>query len=131
MDSLSKIVQEWLKFARQDLQAAKALYSLKDENMFRNTGFLCQQTAEKAIKAFLAHKKIKFGKIHDIKLLGEEVVKIEPQLAGLLLRAISLTPYAVEFRYPESMDRPLGSDDMLKALALAELVLQAMIDNIK
>jgi hypothetical protein len=54
LDNQSKIVQEWLKFSRQDLRAAQALYALNDEAMFRNIGFLFQQTAEKSIKAFLA-----------------------------------------------------------------------------
>lgn len=123
-----QIVQEWLQFSRRDLQAARFLSSTKDETMSRTIGFLCQQSAEKAIKAFLAHKKVKFGKIHDLQVLGDEVTKISPSVKGLMIRAISLTPYAVEFRYPESADKPLTLDQAGAAIDLAGFILQAMID---
>lgn len=128
MDKPSKIVQEWLQFSRRDLQAAKVLFSTQDESMNRTIGFLCQQSAEKAMKAYLSHHKVKFGKIHDLQVLGNEVVKISPSVKGLMIRAVSLTPYAVEFRYPESADKPVTTDQIKSAIGLAEFILQGMID---
>ncbi len=80
------------------------------------------------MKAYLSHHKVKFGKIHDLQVLGNEVVKISPSVKGLMIRAVGLTPYAVEFRYPESADKPVTTDQISSSIGLAELILQGMID---
>ncbi len=99
MDKPGKIVQEWFKFSRQDLLAAKTLMAANLPSLWANVGFLCQQSAEKAIKGYLAHKKIKFGKTHELEILGLEVTKIHPEMTELMKKAVRLTPFAVEFRY--------------------------------
>lgn len=130
MDKPSKIVQEWFKFSRQDLLAAKTLMAAHNPALWSNVGFLCQQSAEKSIKGFLAHNKIKFGKIHEIEILGLEVSKICSDLTVLMKSAVQLTPFAVEFRYPESADRPLSEDLVNEALRLSEKIYQEMSSRI-
>lgn len=123
---MDKAVQNWIKYSRQDLQAAKALFETNNTDFYRNIGFHCQQSTEKSIKAFLIAKKIKFGKIHDLKLLGEEVVKIEPSIKKLMIRVVGLIPFAVEFRYPESADKMITKDEIKSALSLAEEVISTI-----
>ncbi len=120
-----------MKYARQDLAAAKALFETKNVDFYRNIGFHCQQSAEKVMKAFLMHHKVKFGKVHDLKILGEEIVKIDSTIKGLMIRAMRLTPYAVEFRYPESSDRAITEDELIQVILLVEFIQQAIIDRIK
>ena len=126
MDKPSKIVQEWFKFSRQDLLAAKTLMASNNSDLWSNVGFLCQQSAEKSIKGFLAHHKIKFGETHEMNILGQEVAKLHSDLTVLMMSAASLTPFAVEFRYPESADKPLTKDLVIMALELSEKIYQEM-----
>lgn len=123
---MDKAAQNWLKYARQDLQAAKVLFETNNLDFYRNIGFHCQQSTEKTIKAFLVFKKIKFGKIHDLKLLGEEVVRIEASLKPLMVRTVTLIPFAVEFRYPESADKSISDGEIKDALSLTEEVLKVL-----
>ena len=131
MANPTKTVQEWLKLAREDFQTAKILLEQKNAVTFRTIGFLCQQATEKAIKGFLSHKKVKFAKTHDIKFLGELVTKIDPGLHELMDGAIGLTPYAVEFRYPESADKEITQEELDQALIVAANILKSMIDRIR
>ncbi|MBY0385940.1 HEPN domain-containing protein [bacterium] len=124
----NNLVKLWLKTSRQNLQIAKMIFSQKDEDLYKFVGFHCHMSAKKAMKAYLTHHKVKFGRIHDLQVLGDEVVKISPSVKGLMIRAVSLTPYAVEFRYPESADKPVTTDQINSAIGLAEFILQGMID---
>jgi HEPN domain-containing protein len=130
LDKPSRIVQEWFRFARQDLLAAKTLMAADNPNLWSNVGFLCQQAAEKSIKGFLAHHKVKFGKTHEMEILGLEVVKLVPSLMELMKRSVRLTPFAVEFRYPEAADRPLSEDLVSEAISLSEEIYQEMSSRI-
>lgn len=126
MDRPGKIVQEWFKFSRQDLLAAKTLMAANNQSLWANVGFLCQQSAEKSVKGFLAYNKIKFGKTHEMEILGQEVAKIHPDLTELMKNAVRLTPFAVEFRYPESADRPLSEHLVIEAIEISEKIYQEM-----
>ena len=63
----------------------------------------CQQTAEKAVKAFLVSKEISPEKTHDIRKLTLEAVVHEPRFNEVMDMAVALTPYAWEFRYPDDL----------------------------
>ncbi len=73
--------------------------------------FHAQQAAEKVLKAVLAFKGIRYGKVHDlthlIDLLSDHGSPVPPHLVDICL----LTPFAVEYRYEdwdgdeESFDR--------------------------
>lgn len=128
---MAKIVQHWLRYAREDLAAAKALLSLNDESFYRNIGFHCQQSAEKSMKALLSHHKIKFTKTHDLKSLGELLMQAEPDIKEMALKAISLTPYAVEFRYPESADKPITKGELFDATGIASGLLDFILGKVK
>jgi HEPN domain-containing protein len=130
LDKPSRIVQEWFKFSRQDLLAAKTLMAANNPSLWSNVGFLCQQSSEKSIKGLLAYRKIKFGKTHEMEILGFELSKLYPDLTELMKSAVRLTPFAVEFRYPESVDRPLSAELVLDAIQLAESIYQEMSSRI-
>ncbi len=90
---------QWLDKAKRDLAAAERLMSgnapLPDIGVFH-----CQQTIEKALKAFLTYHETRFEKTHNLVALLDLSVKIEPELRRWLEAAKTLTPYATEFRYP-------------------------------
>lgn len=58
MDKPSRIVQEWFKFSRHDILAAKTLWEANNPNLWANIGFLCQQAAEKALKGLQIYKEM-------------------------------------------------------------------------
>jgi DNA-binding Xre family transcriptional regulator len=48
-----------------------------------------------------------------------------------MVEAIGLTPYAVEFRYPESADKEISQKELKNALEIAENVLKSINSLIK
>lgn len=95
-------VQEWLRKAGGDMQAARLLGD-SDILDYGVAAFHAQQAAEKAIKSYLVRHQVEFGKTHDIGALTDLVRRLEPRLADELGEAAELTAYAVEYRYPGTM----------------------------
>lgn len=122
---VKRLACQWLEKAAGDLSSAKHLLSLPDpECRFDVVCFHAQQCAEKSLKAFLVLHEISFERIHD---LGEllELCTIDPKLIQELDLIDTLTPYAVETRYPgewEPFDRPKAEE----AVALAVKVYRAI-----
>jgi HEPN domain-containing protein len=93
--------QRWLTYSLTDLQAAQKLL-VDPEQYPRQVCFLCQQSAEKALKAILVFLAIDFPLTRDLDRLREmvpagwKVKESFPQLYGL-------TIWAIESRYPGDM----------------------------
>jgi HEPN domain-containing protein len=91
--------EQWMSHAASDMRLANL--AAGDELVCQEqVCFHAQQAAEKAIKAVLLSRQIEFPLTHDI----EELLEIAenagiPQL-DQIREAGSLTPYAVEARYP-------------------------------
>ena len=56
--------EDWIKKSESDLSAAKVLFS-NNSPILDICVYHCQQSAEKALKAFLIFKTGKFKKVHD------------------------------------------------------------------
>lgn len=95
----------WLLKAQADLRVSRALLDFESEHI-EAVVFHCQQAAEKTIKAYLTHNKIRFGKTHDIAKLLEAVATTNKDLAIKFKSAETLTKYAVAYRYPEEVEMP-------------------------
>src|SRR6266436_9699242 len=92
--------REWIKKAEADYQAALALARRRKITFHDQTCFLCQQSAEKYLKARLEDANIRAPKTHDLDRLLTLVLPVEPLWAPLLPTLLRLNDYAVEFRYP-------------------------------
>jgi HEPN domain-containing protein len=101
-DTRRALVRSWLKKADSDLRSARVLGSADDE-ILDTAIYHCQQTAEKAVKAFLVSKEITPEKTHDIRRLTLAAAVHEAGFNELLDMAAALTPYAWEFRYPDDL----------------------------
>jgi len=92
-------VQEWVSKAENDLTAAHRLAKggrpLPDQ-----TGFFCQQAAEKYLKAFLVAASQAPPRIHDVDVLLEMCAAIDPAFDRLPPLLEGLTEFAVIYRYP-------------------------------
>lgn len=118
----------WLAKAAQDLRAAE-FERAAEPPLAADIVFHCQQSAEKAMKAFLAWHDRPFRKTHNLVELGEQCAAIDPQLEPVLRRAAGLTEYAWKFRYPGEPDEP-APEEVEEALALAHDVFDAILDRL-
>jgi len=56
---MDEVVAEWIKFSDRDLETANYLYENMRPMPFEIICYLCQQSAEKALKAFWIYSEIK------------------------------------------------------------------------
>lgn len=91
---MRKEVENWWKQAKKDLDTAKFNY---DGRKYKYASFLCQQAAEKALKALLLKKGHKLIKTHDLVLLARKLGASE----DIITLCKELTPVYVETRYPD------------------------------
>jgi HEPN domain-containing protein len=117
-------VNQWLLKADNDLRSAQQLFEAEPP-LLDTAVYHCQQTAEKALKAYLTFQEIHFAKIHILPVLVEQCMEIDPTFSELLDYADLLTPYATAFRYPGDFFEP-EIDDVKEALHAAEQVLSTV-----
>jgi HEPN domain-containing protein len=110
--------QDWLNHAMGDLALAQ-IGLQADDVLPEQVCFHAQQTVEKALKAVLLHKGIKFPLIHDIEELIEIAQKGGCPLPDWAEEMAMLTPYAVETRYPGHFE-DLAETEVSEALDIAE-----------
>ena len=106
-------VEEWLKYSTNDLEAANhllTLYPLKLEIIC----YLCQQSAEKMLKAFWLYCDEFPPKTHDLELLRSKCEDYEATFSELVGACIRLNDYSSQPRYPFNLE--LTEDDMLLAI---------------
>ena len=73
---MKNIVKDWILLADNDLYSAEVLF--KDEYPRTNVvAFLCQQTIEKYLKAFLIENDIPLVKTHDLNKLNIMVKEVK------------------------------------------------------
>jgi len=124
---------EWLKHAQSDIRLAHL--ALDAEILPEQICFHAQQAAEKALKAVLLHKRVDFPFTHDLDELVEVSLNAGITVPVELHDIGSLTPYAVQARYPgfwgEITDSDLDEAVALaeQALAWASLVIGARLDD--
>jgi HEPN domain-containing protein len=95
-----------LRKAREDAGAVEKLFADVDV-ADAVVGFHAQQAVEKALKAVLASRGDDFPWTHDLRHLIERLDAVETSLPPQLHEIRVLGPWAVEFRYGETIDDPL------------------------
>lgn len=110
----------WIEYAKSDLALARR--GKGPEVRFGALCYLCQQAAEKALKAVLLKQKVEFPPTHSIKVLLDLLpspLSPTPEIK----EAAQLSNYAFKWRYPlDFLD--VQSDEYEKALKLADGVLR-------
>lgn len=92
-------VQQWLVKSLHDLGAARILLR-SDEVYLDIVVFHCQQSVEKALKAYLTYEAVLFKKTHNLVALLLLCVPFNESFSGWQRVMETLTPYAVDHRYP-------------------------------
>jgi HEPN domain-containing protein len=118
--SAERLIANLLRVAHEDLDAARLLASAAN----RNAIYLCEQAAEKIIRAVLTSEGIHAGIKHHL----DEMVALVPDTNPLkpALRSIEyLAAYATAYRYPTAEGRikpspsPQAVADALRKLSVA------------
>ena len=91
----------WMVKAWRDLETARRAAD-GEPPFFDVAVYHCQQSAEKAVKAFLVHHNKPYEKTHDIEVLADLAGEVDSAFSQLADAADALTPYATRFRYPNA-----------------------------
>lgn len=67
---MKKEIQEWITYAKNDLDTAHYLF---DGKRYKEAALFCQQAVEKALKTISLKEGQKLRKIHDLVLLAKDV----------------------------------------------------------
>lgn len=114
---------EWLRFAQDDLAAARLL--LTDAELPpRLACFHAQQAGEKALKASLIYEGIEFRRTHDLVVL----VTLQPEPLRSSVGELDLQRLqqgAVDARYPADLP-DVTAGQAVAALAIAERIVTAI-----
>jgi HEPN domain-containing protein len=121
-----ELAREWLTRAGNDLRVAQFLLTMPDPPP-ESIGFHAQQCAEKAIKAYLTFQQIPFERRHDLSYLIDLCIPREPDFGQFRILADLLTPYAVEFRYPETLTPP-AIEPVREGVAAAQLIYAFVVE---
>ena len=109
MSGQIETARQWLAKAKNDLLNADN--NLRAEQIpFDTVCFHCQQAAEKLLKAYLVAKGQPYPPTHDLFLILERILPIQPDAERLRDSLAILVPYAVEIRYPDIGHMPSNQD---------------------
>lgn len=98
--SAEKVIASYLRVAKEDLEGARLLAAGNN----RNAIYLCEQAAEKIIKAVLTSENVHAGIKHQLDESVSQVPDENP--IKPVLRAIEhLGAYATAYRYPTPVGR--------------------------
>jgi HEPN domain-containing protein len=96
---MKRATREWVRKAEADHRTAVRLAG-GAEPAHDHVCFLCQQSAEKYLKALLEEAGLPVPKTHDLGLLGTTLGPLHPELKSVRRGFPLLTRFAVAVRYP-------------------------------
>ena len=119
--------REWIEKAEADFMSAGREYRARNQPNFDAACFFAQQCIETYLKGRLAEASSPIPKTHDLSVLLDSVVVIEPLWEAARSRMETLTSYATLFRYPgESATRALAKTAIADARWVRSMIRSAM-----
>ncbi len=94
------LARVWLRSARDSLRMAEVAHR---EGLYADAVFNAQQTAEKALKAYLLFHTREFPFTHDLAYLQGLCERLDVSFTALIGACDRLTEYYTEPRYPETI----------------------------
>ena len=110
---------DWLRFAEDDLAAAKFLLGMPERKL-EIICYHCQQCAEKAVKGLYALRDRDIPRTHDFRVLVSGL-RAECDLSTLDDAFALLQPFAVLVRYPYETELLPGDEE--ESIKAAETIL--------
>jgi len=118
--------EEWLRIAKEDLLAAKALVKIE---LFSTVVYHCQQSVEKSLKAYLVFKKQTAIKTHDLIKLLELCMVFDRDFQNKFDAADYVNPFSSKFRYPSEFEIP-DLPEVELAIKHAESIMRFVLKKI-
>ncbi len=118
--------REWLNRARSNLAMAR---NRVPDAYLEDLCFEAQQAAEKAVKAVMISRNIDFPYVHNLALLLSMLEEDGETVPNPVRRAVRLTPYAVDTRYP-GLSNPVEEQEYMDAVEIAETVVRWAEDRL-
>lgn len=117
--------KRWLAQAMRDMD--DAVYA-REGKRYKFRCFLSQQSADKAIKAFLYFHGAEFVWGHSIAELCDDSEKLDPAFKDLKKECAPLDRFYIPTRYPNGLPGGIPADaytdeDAQKAIAMAERII--------
>ena len=129
--ALKEEARLWLEQAEADFSALKVLF---DAGKYDLVCFLSQQSAEKALKAYLLAQGEEKIQTHSIIRLCQLAEAFEPEFKNLKKEIKKLTPYYIETRYPNALQMApakfFDQNDAQEAMHLAQKTLEKIKEKI-
>ena len=119
--------QRWLRQASRDLEGAQDSLTTRH---YEWACFQSQQSAEKALKAFLYSKGLRAILTHSVRDLVLECSKYEKGFSNLVSQGKTLDSYYISTRYPDGLvGNEIPSDyysqeDAVQCISYAESILR-------
>ncbi len=95
-----ELAQVWLEAAIQDLTHARSARKL---GFFSHTCFSCQQSVEKALKAYLFAQRQSLIRTHDLIRLLSRCTTFDASFESLHQACTTLNEYYTDTRYPDTL----------------------------
>ena len=97
---MKPITREWIDKAEGDVASSQRELRARKNPNYDAACFHAQQCAEKYLKAALQEFDIRFPKTHDLVLLLDLLLAVEPNLQDLRDLLAPMSSQATVFRYP-------------------------------
>jgi HEPN domain-containing protein len=115
-------VKDWIAKSEGDLRAARKLIK-EDDFTLDSAAYSTQQSAEKALKAYIIFKQQPIPKTHDLEKLLENCLQYDSTFDQLRKYAEILSPFATYTRYPDDRFH-IDREEALEAIQCAEKILK-------
>jgi len=124
---MNPLTREWVEKAEGDLATAARELRVRKSPNYDAVCFHAQQGAEKYLKAVLHAHAIPFAKTHDLVVLLDLALALQPSWEMMRTDLESLTAMAVGFRYPgRAADKAAGRGAMVVARRVRSLARLAL-----
>jgi len=127
--------EKWIDFAFRDLDGAEILF---EKDRYHLACYLAQQTAEKALKAFLAGHSKKVPHIHELDELHKRCLALDSSFQHIIQYCLDLNIFYNPVRYPEAEPgilpegfptREQTESALIKAKEILSFVQQRLADS--
>ena len=116
--------EAWLDQARDDMQAARLC---REGGIYNIACFLCQQAAEKGLKAFLVGRRAPLPKVHSLPDLLILCKQQDEEFAKIKEECVALDIYYSPTRYPDAarkyLPEKLTKGEAEEASGMAEKII--------
>jgi HEPN domain-containing protein len=103
MKNNHKEALRWIQQAEYDLDSAKKNFSL---GIYAYVCFMCEQSVQKSLKAYLYFRGERFVWEHSIQKLVEKAGRFDPGFARFREAGAILDKYYLTTRYPDALAPP-------------------------